>query len=136
MTSFFQSDLSRDKEMPSKENEGDSDRQKSDDVPCESSKQRTLLSWLTTSSNSLRKPKDRNDELPKLPKRQIVPKPPPPPPDTTSSAKTINKAIRMAREDVQNHDDEDDEMNGAVTVSSDSPNVITQFSLVYIFCFC
>lgn len=121
---YFQSDLSRDKEESLEGNGNGSDRQRSDNVP-KPRGQRTLKAWFDLACSQ----KDRNDELPTLPKRQTIQKPTlpsqPPPPDTTSPAKNVNQATAVAQKVAQNHDD-DDNTNEAVIVSSDSPNVITQ----------
>lgn len=127
--------MSRGEEMPSTENGNNSDGQQNDGGQNKSKTVQSLLTgWW---KNSLAKPKDRNDELPKLPKRRIPlhqTRPPPSqpstpspsPPDTTSHTTNVDQTNTVAQNDVEDAN-ENDGMNDDVIVSSGSPNVITKW---------
>lgn len=81
--------------------------------------QRTIQTW----AKPIPRPKDHGDELPKFPKRKVV-QTPPSPETTPHTAQTQNlnqTASPTTRNEVGN---ENNEQNGVVLVSSDSPNVI------------
>lgn len=113
--SYFQNDSSRGNEVPAKKNGNSSDQHKTTKTV-----QSTLAVWAKSSSQ-----KDGGDDLSKLPKRQIVPKPPAPAPapapvPQTTQTINSNKTNASAQKGVGNAT-----RNEAVIVSSNSPSVNT-----------
>lgn len=116
--SFFQDDSSRGNEAPSKKGGNSSDQQF--DIIKRGSKtiQSTLRRW---AKSSHQKGHD-DDDIPKIPKRQTIPKPPAPAPITTPQiTHTVN--LNEISSITTRKDDESD--NNAVIVSSNTRSVIT-----------
>lgn len=119
--------MSRDDEVSSKKSGNSSVQHQSDNVK---SKPKTVQSTLQRWTRSApRKDHDDDDDVPKIPKRQIVPKSPAPPPTpapetTLHRTHTVysNQTSATSQKDVEI--DDNAAISEAVIVTSNSPSVI------------